>query len=311
MTGTWNRVVRMGAGAFILALAASAALAVEGYGPPAESAPPPAEPEWAKPVPLTFSLDYTLVSDYIFRGANFSEYAGEGREKPNHQATFGVSYDAGDYGTFGFAAWFEWFAGQQALTPGDGSKNLQEVDYTVSWSYDLSKLNASVPLTVDIGWIAYTFPRAAGDAHYTNEWYVSLALDDSALFGTEEPVLNPYFAYYMDVDDVQGSWMELGVSHDFALADCCGDLPCLKDMTVTPSAVLGIDHRYYADSTRLANVVFGLAVSYDLSGALDLPPQYGALTLSGFVNYSQTINDTIRQVLNDEFWGGMSVSYEW
>ena len=34
----------------------------------------------AKPVPLTVSVGYGLVTDYIFRGINFSEYPGEGRE---------------------------------------------------------------------------------------------------------------------------------------------------------------------------------------------------------------------------------------
>ena len=37
--------------------------------------------------PVTLDVTYSLYSDYIFRGINFSEYAGEGREKFNHQVT--------------------------------------------------------------------------------------------------------------------------------------------------------------------------------------------------------------------------------
>ncbi len=46
--------------------------------------------EWGKSTPITFSFDYTIVSDYIFRGLNFSEYPGEGREKLNHQLGVGL-----------------------------------------------------------------------------------------------------------------------------------------------------------------------------------------------------------------------------
>ena len=43
------------------------------------------------------------------------------------------------------------------------------------------------------------------------------------LFGTEEAILNPSFAYYIDTDDFAGAqWMELGVSHDFAFSDMAG-----------------------------------------------------------------------------------------
>ena len=72
---------------------------------------------WKKPIPLTFTIDYTLASDYIFRGINFSEYRrrwgqpkNEGREKPNHQLATGVGLDLGDFGRAGGSVWFEWFA---------------------------------------------------------------------------------------------------------------------------------------------------------------------------------------------------------
>ena len=49
----------------------------------------------------------------------------------------------------------------------------------------------------------------------------------------------------MDVDDgLSGQWIELGMEHEFALADMgFGSTMILKDMTITPSMALGIDHR--------------------------------------------------------------------
>lgn len=285
-----------------------------------------AEPQWEKPFPLGFSLDYTLVSDYVWRGINLSEYAGEGREKPNHQMCVAFSLDTADlmdgngsFGAFGGSIWFEWYAGQHRLTPWTGT-NLQEVDYDVNWSYEI----APVFTTVELGWVAYHLPpyRRSGspgaDISTTYEVYGKLYFDDSAIFG--QPVLNPYVAYYQDIDTVEAGWLEFGVSHDFALAELgLEDTPFLKNITITPSAVLGVSHRYYDKSgvgsansiaTRLANIEYGLAIDYDLSGALGIPEQYGSLSVGGFMNYSQALHDVSASV-NDEFYGGLTVGYSW
>ncbi|NIA07634.1 MAG: hypothetical protein GWP14_08390 [Actinobacteria bacterium] len=269
----------------------------------------PAASQWEKSTPISFSLDYTIVSDYIFRGANFSEYAGEGREKLNHQLGVGLEFDTSqvgaNLGTFGVSFWGEWYADQEsALTPGSQG-SLQEVDYTIYWSYEIAELST----TIETGWIGYTFPQAGHDAYYTNELYVSLSFDDSTLFGTEEAVLNPYVAYYLDVDDVDGAWLELGISHDFGLADLGMDnTPVLKDITITPSLVMGIDNGQMGKSMRAANLQYGLDIGYDLSSALNIPQEYGSISLTAFVYFSDAIHDAF---LNDELWGGLTLSYAW
>jgi hypothetical protein len=136
--------------------AAASLAAVE--APPAETA----KPEWTKPIPLSVAVDYTLVSDYIWRGVNLSEYRGEGRERPNHQMNVALSYDTGDYGSINAAFWFEWFSGQRQLTPGCDS-DLQEVDYLLSWSYLVKPLATKV----EAGWVAYQFPQSSGDLQTT------------------------------------------------------------------------------------------------------------------------------------------------
>ena len=163
---------------------------------------------YTKPIPLSISVDYTLVSDYIFRGINFSEYAGEGREDLNHQLGVGAEFETESFGTFGVSLWVEWFAGQQNLTA-PSSGNLQEVDYAAYWSYTVAELAT----TAEFGWIGYHFPRLSGDADFTHEWYVSLSFDDGVIFGTEEPVLSPTVTMYHDLDDFKGRWFEFGVSH--------------------------------------------------------------------------------------------------
>jgi hypothetical protein len=290
--------------------AAGGWLAAEGSDP--SQAAPTAAAEWTKPVPLSFSLRYTLVSDYIFRGINFSEYAGEGREKLNHQMTAGVEWDTGAFGSVGFTAWFEWYAAQEKLTPTYGG-HTQEIDYTAYWKYPISPIST----TVETGWIAYTFPPISGDGRTDYEWYLKLSLDDGKLWGTPSAVLNPYLAYYHGLDLARNaSWWETGVSHDFALADCgCAGLPVLKDVTITPSLVLGAQHHYFRKlglahraDTGLAALQYGLSVTYDLSSALGLPASAGSLTVGGFLNFSEALD---RKAINDELYGGMTVGYSW
>ncbi len=331
ITAVWFAAILAAAGLAGSAQAASPAqseawlAALEVEATRAVAAEAPAEQGWQKPgvlKALSFSIDYTLASDYIWRGLNFSEFAGEGREKLNHQLGVGFEVDLAELGApgigrIGGSFWFEWYGGQESLTGWSGN-NLQEVDYLVYWAYDIEPIG----LGVEVGWVAYHFPRlrdegstTSADFAYTHEAYITLSFDDSKIFG--KPILNPTVSYYMDLDDVRASAIVFGVSHDFVLSECLEDTPILKDITVTPSLSLMVDHRYYdkllgskSKGTRLGCLEYGLAISYDLSSALAIPEQYGALSLSGFVNYSQSLHDDDATV-QDEFYGGCSVGWEW
>ena len=287
------------------------------------SAPPSAPAKakgWEKPIPVGFYLDYTLATDYIWRGINLSEYRGEGREKLNHQMTAGVNYDTGDFGKIDFSVWFEWYGANDNISGVNSDGSLQEVDYTIAWTYDLSKICPKVPVELSLGWIGYDFPQISDDPGFTNEYFIGLALDDQKLLGESWFALNPTVTYYQDLDDVgsmgQGSWLEFGISHEFALADCpkLGSVPIVKDLTVTPSFTLTMDIGYLGAGTRVATNQYGLDVGYDLGKALSLPKQYGSLAVTGFLKYSDAVTDGATNFganLNDEFWGGVSVGWKW
>ncbi len=84
---------------------------------------PEAAPE--PPKPFSLAVTYYLMSDYVFRGVNLSEYAREGREKLNHQMTTSIDVPLGKdgkFGNFGFDTFFEWFAEQKSLN-GNGSRS--------------------------------------------------------------------------------------------------------------------------------------------------------------------------------------------
>ncbi len=292
---------------------------------------------WEKPIPLTLSIDYTLVSDYIWRGINLSDASrkngathNEGRRWPNQQMTTGAELDLGKFGRVGGSLWFEWYCGQEYMTPDDGDKTLQEIDYTVYYGYTIEQIG----LDIELGFIWYEFPRARSDADSTQELYTKLSYDDSKLFrmlglDVKEPVLNPYLFIAWDLDLARGgSYYEFGLSHDFVLQDLgMKDLPLLKNMTVTPAWSMSWDHNWlqkmsldpskggadnatgFSNSSHLANMVWGLQCSYDLKSALNIPDKYcGDFSVNTFMNYSHAI---ARHLLDDELWGGVSVGYSW
>jgi hypothetical protein len=299
--------------------------------------------EFEKPLPVSFSIDYTLVSDYIFRGINFSEYKGEGREKLNHQLSVGTEVDLGKFGRLGASFWWEWYAGQNDTAfggnaPGD-DKHLQEVDYVVYYGYTIDPIG----LDWEIGYIFYHFPRARraakwagqGDADFatTNELYTVFSWDDSILWRAlglkvADPILNPYFSINWDMDLAKGSsFYAFGMSHDFALGDFC-QAPVIKDLTFGVSWEMGWDHNwlnkftldpaatsgnegrgYASNSSHLDYMNWGFSLTYDLKSALNIPDKYcGDMYVTGFLNLSNAIAENF---LNDEVYGGMSVGYSW
>ena len=274
----------------------------------------------AKFLPVSFDIEYTMVSDYIWRGVNLSEYHGEGREKLNHQLDVSATAKLKDLGLADFGAvtvgvWFEYFQGNEAQDPGADHK-LQEIDYTVSWAYEVR----DTALTVEAGWIAYHYPHATDDAHETFEVYGKVSLDDSVLFETDEPLLSPSVAYYYDYDLVNAGMLIAAVKHEFALDDLAQGTPVLRDITLTPNAAIILDNRYLDKaigpaaghsthrSTRLSSFDIGIEAGYDLGKALDLPEDAGKFKLSLFANYSHGL---YRDLLANEFYGGLKLGWEW
>jgi hypothetical protein len=289
--------------------------------------------ERAKAIALGFAVDYTFVSDYVWRGINATEFQGEGHERPCHQLRFGLESDSTDWldvdlGTVGATAWFQWYGGFLAQTNGQSGDHLQQVDYSLYWKRNVPELGTHF----ELGWVYRTWPRVhdiapdvAGDEETTYEVYVKLTFDDSAFFGTEKPVFSPYIYYGLDYDLAdEGSWIELGVSHEFILADLepFSSAPMLNYMKVTPSASLGIDHRYLDSSTlqkisttargtrstKFANLLLGVAFDYDLTGAMGVSEEYGTLNAGAFVYFSDALREDI---LNDTLYGGVRIGYSW
>jgi hypothetical protein len=276
-----------------------------------------------KSLPISLSVSYYLLSDYIFRGINFSEYEGEGREKPNHQLTTSIAVDLGDFGTLGFDTFFEWYAAQKKINPHGGSQNLQEYDFVIWWQYGIEPIATDLTL----GYTFYIFPnlgkfyRREGESgrDRTTEWWFQLDHNDAWMWtwlfpDNDEGILNPSFLFAQDVGIAGGAvWMEFGMSHPFVI-------PGIEDLTITPSHVLAVDGGYLRriqgikprGGLRMAYQQLGLDVTYDLTRLLQLPSWAGTVSISGLLYYNNALGTARGDgSINDEFWGGMAVNWAW
>lgn len=256
--------------------------------------------------PIQVGISYSLYSDYIFRGINFSEYGGEGREKLNHQLATSLDVPLGKFGTIGFDTFFEWYADQEKIT-GDGA-NIQEIDYTIRWSYDLDR----IATTFTTGWTEFVFPNVSGvsDNDRTHEWFVLLEHNDAWLwrwagYNGDDGVLNPALFVAYDWHIAGGVWIELSLSHPFAVAE---------HLTLTPGVNLGVDAGYLGPllgtddhDFRYARTQFCL----DLTEALGLGEKAGAVSISGQIYYDLPTSSTRQTGLSDELWGGLTLSWSW
>ena len=212
----------------------------------------------------------------------------------------------------GGRAFLEWY---QDPDPDEGARShdLQHADYT-GYVVGLAK---EIGLLAELGWAARTCPNVRGDDSFTHEWYVLLGLDDRVIFKTEEPVINPYVAYYMDMDDLPGSRIETGISHWFRLSRFgFNKTPILRNVTLTPSFWMTVDHRYITEATRLSSLGYGLAATYDVTQGLKLPPKMGQVDLSLFIEYQDSLIDgglrsCVDEVSEDRLYGGVTLGFSW
>ncbi len=256
-------------------------------------------------LPFSLSLNYYLYSDYVYRFVNYSEYGTEGREKPNHQVTTDFNVELGDFGKIGFATFFEWYAAQKqvAADPEKGGANIQEIDYTIYWSYAIEAIYTNLTL----GYTFYTFPNAK--SFNTSEWYLLFAHNDAWLWKglfpeNEDGVLNPTFLLVHDWDEIGGVWMEFGLSHTFDV---------FENFTITPGWLVAIDAGYYRDDhVRFAGDRWSLIMAYDLGSLMQIPEWAGALSITGELYWNNpwgNVEDT--GIAQDVFWGGMGVHWSW
>ncbi|NQV35214.1 MAG: hypothetical protein HQ515_21145, partial [Phycisphaeraceae bacterium] len=138
---------------------------------------------------MAASLDY--VGKYIWRGRVVTD-------DPALQPGVTVGLDKLTFGVWGTID----------TTNINGDRNqFQEVDYTVDYTDALPDVEG---VTYSVGAILYEFPTTNGRTNATTEIYGGLGFDC---------ILNPTVTLYYDMDDADGFYGNVGVSHSLDISE--------------------------------------------------------------------------------------------
>jgi hypothetical protein len=227
---------------------------------------------------VKFGLSADYYSKYIWRGQNL-----------NDESVLQPAVSVSAYGFTG-SIW-----GNMDLTNGsqsapDNAGEFSEFD----WSLDYT---AAVPgienLNFSVGTIYYRFPNQV--FHPTTEVYAGLSLSDG--------LLSPSIKLYHDIDEIDGSYLQLGVGHTFEKIYEVND-KCYCGFQLGANigwGSSGYNHGYFGVDNSKFN---------DLTLTAGLPFCIGSWTLRPSVNYASMLSDDIRQGRedNDNVWWGIGLS---
>ncbi len=172
----------------VLALGAGAARAQE-----TQAAPEAAAAEEEKAWSLEFGLDYSSL--YMFRGLNL---LGEDQEvwTPRVVYTYG-----------GFSAWYYGYYGKFDQFDEEGNPasegDYTEADFGLDYTFEIGKMSLT------LGGLTYMY---TGEVERGLEYLDTWELYAIASF---DVLLAPTISYYHDIDEVDGGFLSLDLSHSF------------------------------------------------------------------------------------------------
>ncbi|MBN1796896.1 MAG: hypothetical protein JW804_09510 [Sedimentisphaerales bacterium] len=229
---------------------------------------------------LSFELTADFYSKYIWRG-----------QLLNDDYVFQTGASAA-LGNMTFGIW-----GNLDLTDyTDRKGNFSEVDYSFDWSDDLPGFKG---IGYSLGVIYYDFPGtgpAGGFVSDTTEIYWGLSFDT---------LLSPTITVYHDIDEAEGTYVNLGFSHGYKEFFKIGDTPVGLDIGAGIGWGSGSYNKYYwgTDQSKMQDLSFSVALPVEIAG----------FTITPSFNYVTLLSDDIRDTDaystdSDYFFTGISIS---
>ena len=219
---------------------------------------------------VEFGVDLPVNSKYMWRGLDVDK-------DPVFQPDVWINYKG-----LSLTVW-----GNLELTNAhDMQHNFTEVDYTLKYAAAFDKLNYSA------GYIYYDFPHTS--CRKTQEFFASLGYDT---------ILSPTITVYRDIDEVDGWYSTLGLSHSIELKQ-------LLNSTLTISETVGFSSAnhskfYYGRNTS--------AFSDSLLSAGLKIPVTESIAIVPSVSYSALLDKSIRGAdlnqRNNILWCGVNVTF--
>jgi hypothetical protein len=259
--------------------------------------PPPLSPQQQEGINsgganLDLSADY--ANAYVYRGVNHDDIPNPAGDSLNLLINGRLTFDFGQYPHL-FVGIFS------NVYDADPVSRFQEVMPSVGATWDLR------PFLLEFGHNAYIYPQR--ENFDTSELYAKVTIDDSLLFNTDAPIFSPYAMASYDIADGKGWYVELGLSHDFPIADWGITLTVKADVAYIASLQQQFIFINTMQDTGWQHAEGGLYGSYNLNTLLNIPKRYGDFDLTGFIIYSGKLSKQI--TASDVLWGGGGIDFKY
>lgn len=227
---------------------------------------------------IKFGLSTDYYSKYVWRGQNI-----------DNKSVLQPAVSASAYGFTG-SIWGNIDLTNKSQTAPDNAWEFSEFDYTLDYSGKIPDVNW---LSFLVGTIYYRFPNTIFEP--TTEIYGGLSLP--------KVPLSPYFKWYRDVDEIDGSYLQFGIGHTFEKIYVVND-KCYCGLQLGASYGWG-DAAYNDGYFGVDSGKFN-----DLTLSTGLCMQIDSWMVRPNINYSTMLSDSIRQATDksDNLWVGVGVS---
>ncbi|MFT3785148.1 MAG: hypothetical protein QM770_03145 [Tepidisphaeraceae bacterium] len=244
---------------------------------------------------LHLDLSATYFTDYVFRGVERFDAVGSSprpEDTANYQFDTKLSFDLGKVPH----PYVDIFVN---VGENDPVSSFQEVRPTFGFDWPIK------PFILSAGHSNYIFPdRSDLD---TAEVFARLQFDDSQIFRTDQPLLNPYVLAAYDYDQYDGLYLEAGIRPTYKVENT--GLSFTLDAHV--SYVSGFRGLFASmDPTQSENgfqhYQVGLIGQYNLNTLLNIPSRFGQWSVTGYVYYTDGIESEM--TADTQLWGGAGIS---
>ena len=241
----------------------------------------------------TIAMSNSFLTKYIWRGWDLGD-------EPVMQTDASISW----YGlTFDF--WSNYSLNNDKARDNGRYQEFTEIDYTIDYTFNVGEMSEKMDfdspdfldsLSISAGYTYYTFPNVDWDDKFfdTNEVYIGCSCD---------MILQPAFTWYWDVGRGKGnsdgggngSYFLFGIGHTFDFEE--------SGISASVGITTGIIDQQWTDKTGWADMVF--------SGDVGIPV-FNYFTITPSVSYSLILDrDTYNDASDNEFYGGISISFEY
>jgi hypothetical protein len=230
---------------------------------------------------IGFEITSDVFSKYIWRGQLLND---------------DVVYQPGGSMTWGNMTFGIW-GSLDTTDYADREWNFSEVDYYFDYSDALPFLEG---VSYSVGVIYYDFPGTAADGSFvsdTTEIYWGIGFD--------EVPLTPTVTFYHDIDECEGTYVNLSLSHSYENLFEVADIPVGLELSAGFGYGSGSYNKYYwgIDSDKAQDFTFSLAMPFEIAGFSVSPSITYVALMSSDLRRTDTYNKD-----SDYFLTGISIA---